>query len=146
MAAAATYYWSLGYFENGKQLEDNAFAILQTAQGQTAQLHTSWTQWKNRFTFELYGQDGFLSISGLGGSYGPETLTIGQRRPESGPPVMEEMVFEGPDQSWQLEWEDFVGAIREGRQPLSNGEDALGTMQVIAAFYESAAGGQAVAL
>lgn len=146
LATAGTYYWSLGSFEDGRQLEDNAFAMLQTAQGQTAQLHTSWTQWKNRFSFELFGQKGYLTINGLGGSYGVETLTVGKRRPESGPPIIEEFVFDGPDSSWQLEWTDFVGAIRDGHQPLAHGEDALRTMEVIAAFYESASTGQSVGL
>jgi predicted dehydrogenase len=142
LASSATYYWSLGSFGDGRQLEDNAFAILQTPHGQIAQLHTSWTQWKNRFSFEVFGQDGFLSIEGLGGSYGAETLTVGRRRPESGPPILETFTFEGPDNSWQLEWSDFIGAVRDGHEPLSSGEDALGTMAVIAAFYKSASSGE----
>ena len=77
-------------------LEDNAFALLRTAAGQTAQFHTSWTQWKNRFSFEVYGRDGYLRIEGLGGSYGPETLTIGRRRPEGGAPLEETVRVSGP--------------------------------------------------
>jgi len=146
LATAGTYYWSLGSFENGRQLEDNAFAMLQTEQGQIAQLHTSWTQWKNRFSFEIFGQKGYFSIDGLGGSYGVETLTLGRRRPESGPPIIEEFVFKGPDDSWKLEWTDFSNAILNGGQPLSNGDDALRTMEVIGAFYESTASAGSVKL
>ena len=152
-----TYHWDLGFFspqtmhyasldKNNPQLEDNAFAQLRTANGQIAQLHTSWTQWKNRFSFEVFGHDGYVRIEGLGGSYGMETLTIGKRRPESGPPVEEVIEFPGPDLSWQLEWEEFISGIREGRQPLASGEESLATMRTIAAIYESAHTGKIVHL
>lgn len=51
-------------------VDDNAFLLLKTAQGKTAFLHASCTEWKNTFSFELYGRDGKLSVEGLGGSYG----------------------------------------------------------------------------
>ena len=35
-----------------------------------AQLHASWTEWKNLFSFEVFGRIGKLEITGLGGSYG----------------------------------------------------------------------------
>lgn len=138
-ASTATYFWDLGYFEDGRRLEDNGFALLHTPAGQTAIMHTSWTQWKNRFTFELFGLDGYLIVEGLGGSYGKESLTFGRRRPESGPPIIEQFQFDGPDCSWQLEWEDFVGAIRDDHLPQSHGADGLRTMRTINAIYESAA-------
>ena len=145
-ATSGTYFWKLGEFESGLQLEDNAFALLRTGQGQVAQLHTSWTQWKNRFSFEIFGEDGFLRLEGLGGSYGTESLTYGRRRLESGPPIIEEFEFLGQDNSWRDEWEDFTSAIRTSGQPLSNGEDGLQTMRVIAAFYSSVASGEVIHL
>jgi predicted dehydrogenase len=145
-ASTATYYWDLGYFDNGRRLEDNGFALLRTPSGQTAQLHTSWTQWKNRFTLEIFGLDGYLIMEGLGGSYGVETLTWGRRRPESGPPIIEVFEFDGPDLSWQREWSDFVGALRGDYLPLSHGADGLKTMKMISAFYESAARAEEVTL
>ena len=69
---APTFYWCM-------EVEDNALALFRTVKGQVAQMHTSWTQWKNRFTFEVYGESGYLIVNGLGGSYGTETLTIGKR-------------------------------------------------------------------
>ena len=129
-----------------RQLEDNVFVLLRTADGRVAQWHTSWTQWKNRFSFEIFGQEGYLVVEGLGGSYGTETLTVGHRRPQSGPPTEELFHFPGPDLSWRAEWEEFVSAIREGRQPIANGEDGFRTMRVIAAIYESARTNQVVSL
>jgi predicted dehydrogenase len=148
-----TYYWDLGYFEATEpsstirvRLEDNAFAMLSTESGQVAQFHTSWTQWKNRFSFEVLGHDGYVRVDGLGGSYGLETLTTGYRRPESGPPHEEHTEFPGPDESWQAEWREFTAAIRERRRPLADVEDSLGTMSTIAALYEAARTGQVVSI
>lgn len=138
MATTGSYFWDLGCYEDGRPVEDNGFALLRFVDGQTAQMQVSWTQWKNRFTFEVYGKDGFVQVEGLGRSYGTEKLTLAKRRPESGPPDLEAFTFDRPDASWQREWEDFIGAIRAGRQPLSHGEDALRTMKVIAASYRSA--------
>ena len=47
-----TWFWQVA------PLEDNGFALLRTANGQIATLHTSWTQWKNLFRFEIFGRDG----------------------------------------------------------------------------------------
>jgi predicted dehydrogenase len=148
-----TYYWDLGYFEPSElstatkiRLEDNAFALLKTNSGQVVQFHTSWTQWKNKFSFEAVGRNGYVRVDGLGGSYGPEILTKGHRLPESGPPREEQFTFPGPDKSWQAEWRDFTDAIRENRRPLSDVEESLGTMDTIAALYESARTGQIVAV
>ncbi len=150
----STYFWDLGYFQPAadaahtatRQLEDNAFALLRTASSQVAQWHTSWTQWKNCFTFEVFGRDGYVYVEGLGGSYGTETLTVGRRRPESGPPDETRMEFSDPDLSWQAEWEEFTSAIRDGRQPLGNGHDGSEAMRLIAAIYQSAQSGSLVRL
>jgi len=127
-------------------VEDNVFALLRTADGRMVQFHTSWTQWKNRFAFEVFGHDGYVRVDGLGGSYGPERLEVGRRKREGGPPEVEVLEFPGPDLSWQAEWHEFTSAIREGRQPLANGEDGLQAMRLIAAIYESARTGQLVHL
>lgn len=154
----ATCFWELGHFRVGddqqpavdsgvphdgkRQLEDNAFVTLRTTGGQVAQWHSSWTQWKNRFTFEIFGRDGYVCVDGLGGSYGVETLLVGRRRRESGPPIETKREFDGPDLSWQAEWDEFVSAIHEGREPMANGNDGLEAMRLIAAVYHSAHTGQ----
>ncbi len=160
--ALGTCFWDMGYFETANdelhsvsvghpssvvpRLEDNAFVLLRTTDGRVAQLHTSWTQWKNRFSFEVFGRDGYVRVEGLGGSYGTERLEIGRRKPEGGAPHVEIVEFPGPDLSWQAEWQEFASAIREGRPPLASGEDGLQTMRVIAALYASARTGQIVPL
>ena len=76
---AHTYYWDM-------PVDDNAFMLLKTKDQRTAFLHVSCTEWKNTFSFELYGRSGKLQVDGLGGSYGIERLTWDKMLPEMGPP------------------------------------------------------------
>jgi len=140
----STYSWDM-------EVEDNVFALFRTSKGKIASMHTSWTQWKNRFTFELFGEAGYLIVEGLGGSYGVETLTVGKRRKErgvrseeecvkysGGAPDEETIIYDGPDISWQEEWKDFTAAIRDHREPMGNGQDGLEANRMIDAVYRSA--------
>ena len=135
-----TYFWDIG------SLEDNAFGLFRTSKGQIASLHASWTQWKNIFSFEIFGQDGYLIINGLGGSYGEQRLTVGTRLPESGSPEEQHFEFPGQDNSWYEEWKEFVSAIREDREPDGNGYDALQAMKMVYAVYEAEETGRLVKL
>jgi predicted dehydrogenase len=104
-----TFCWDMA------PLDDNAFILAETAAGRAASLHISLTQWKNRFRFELYGQTGFLSVEGRGGSYGPQTLTWCRERPKGQAPPMEQFRFDEHrdafDYSLECEWRDFLEAI-----------------------------------
>ena len=134
LAMTPRWFWDIA------PLEDNAFVLLRTAGGQVASLHTSWTEWRNRFSFEVFGRDGYLQAEGLGGSYGQPALTIGRRRPESGPPDEEQLVFEG-DPSWDEDWEDFLDAIELGRPPEVGPEEGLEVMRLVDAVYAAAGRG-----
>ena len=126
-------------------LEDNGFAILRYEGGATAMFHTSWTQWKNLFSLEIFGTAGELIIDGIGGSYGTERLTIHRRRPEGGAPETSEQIFEGPDDSWSLEWQDFLGALN-GEPFLGTAADGVAVMSALDAIYRSATEQRAVTL
>ena len=128
-----TAAWPIG------DLEDNGFAILEYSSGVVATLHTSWTQWKNLFSLELFGLNGALVVEGLGRSYGPESLTRHLRLPEGGVPETASWTFEGPDESWSLEWDAFVRAALDG-EPLSpTPHDGVAVMTALDALYRSAA-------
>lgn len=130
-----------------REVEDNAFGLFRTAIGQVASLHASWTQWKNLFSFEVFGRDGYVLVEGLGGSYGAERLVVGRRLPaSSGPPDERSVEFPDPDASWQKEWEEFVAAIREERQPLGSGHDAWEALKMVQAIYDSQRTGTVVRL
>jgi len=112
--------------------------LFKFSNGAIASFHTSWTQWKNLFSFEIYGQKGSLTIDGLGKSYGVERLTITLRKPEGGVPDVEELVFDQPDQSWELEWQDLISAIETHSPYLGTPAEGVGAMQMLHALYQSA--------
>jgi predicted dehydrogenase len=138
-AFAETRFWNIG------PLEDNAFALYRTPAGAVASIHSSLTQWKNLFSFELYGRDGYIAVEGLGGGYGTERAIFGKR--DFAAPFAEEVVeYRGEDRSWQEEWKEFVAAIEERREPLGSARDGLEAMRLVFAAYEAAKAGRTVEL
>jgi len=127
-AAAPTYFWDIA-------VDDNCFLALQSAAGQLAWLHASWTEWKNIFSFEITGRVGKLAIEGLGGSYGVERLAFYRMRPEMGPPETETWEYPSEDQSWRAEFADFAAAIQERRQPCGDINDAIANLEIIGQVY-----------
>jgi predicted dehydrogenase len=126
--------------------EDNVFALLRSKGGALAQLHASWTEWKNAFRFEVFGERGYLRVSGLGGSYGPESLCLGVREMLGEVPREQIFEFPGPDESLLREWEAFVRAVLDGRELESDGFDALRTMLLVEAIYRAAREGRTAQL
>lgn len=126
---AKTYFWDM-------PVDDNAFLNLRTPTDQTAWLHVSCTEWKNTFSFEIYGRDGKLHIEGLGGSYGLERLHHYRMLPEMGPP--ETTFFEYPqgDQSWRMEVEAFIEDIRTDRAADPGLADAAAALRVVETIYK----------
>jgi predicted dehydrogenase len=124
----ATYFWDM-------PVDDNAFLSLRTAQGQTAWLHVSCSEWKNLFSFEIYGRNGKLQIDGLGGSYGPERLTYYKMLPQMGPPETSVWEYPGGDDSWRLEMEAFLEDIRLNRIPVPGLKEARAALEVVEYIY-----------
>jgi predicted dehydrogenase len=125
-----TYYWDM-------PVDDNAFLSLRTATGQTAWLHVSCSEWKNLFSFEIYGRDGKLQIDGLGGSYGLERLTFYKMLPEMGPPETTTMDFPDGDKSWSLEMQAFLEDIQQMRTPVPGLKEARAALEVVEKIYGS---------
>ena len=125
---ASTLFWEM-------PVDDNAFLSLRTAKGQTAWLHVSCTEWKNIFSFEIYGKNAKLHIEGLGGSYGIERLYYYKMLPQMGPP--ETTIWEYPrgDDSWKLELQEFVKDIKEARTPKPGLAEARITLRVTDEIY-----------
>jgi predicted dehydrogenase len=131
-AYTTTSYWPIA------PAEDNVFAFLRTNDGRVASLHASWTNWKNVFSFEVFGEKGFLSVSGLGGHYGVERLCWGDRHTIGAKPEEHWFDYDGPDRSLEEEWKDFLDCIATGRRPSSSGEESLRTLQLAEAIYQAA--------
>jgi predicted dehydrogenase len=125
---ATTYFWKM-------PVDDNAFMTLRTAQGQTAFLHVSCTEWKNLFSLEIYGRNGKVAIDGLGGSYGLERLAHYRMLPEMGPPETFIREYPGADRSWQVELAEFLADVEQHREPSAGLEAARRALVVAEEIY-----------
>ncbi|MEI6713451.1 MAG: Gfo/Idh/MocA family oxidoreductase [Verrucomicrobiota bacterium] len=126
---------SLHYFKE-QPLDDGGMALFRCENGATASLHTTLVEWKNLFSFEIFGEEGYVQINGLGGSYGEQSLTYGRR--DFHAPFQDTVThFRGADPTWKLEWENFVEAIQSGKEPSGSGADGLAAMRVALAAYDS---------
>jgi predicted dehydrogenase len=125
-----TFFWDM-------PVEDNGFLLLRTARDKAAWLQVSCTEWKNMFSFEIYGRLGKLQIDGLGGSYGVERLSHYRMLPQMGPPETTIWEYPGEDLSWELELQDFEDAVRGQRTGAPGLNDALATLEVVETIYRT---------
>ncbi len=125
---AHTYFWDM-------PVDDNGFMLLKTAKKQAAFLHASCTEWKNLFSMEIYGRDGKLEISGLGGSYGVERLTHYRMLAQMGPPETTSWEYPMADDSWAVELQEFCQDIALSRQPSAGLDDALAALKIVQQIY-----------
>jgi predicted dehydrogenase len=132
------------YFSN-QPLDESGMVLVRMTSGGTASLHTSLTNWKNLFSFEVFGEDGYVHAEGLGASYGVETLSIGKR--DFNAPFQDHVIqYRSGDNSWRDEWNEFKAAIREQRAPLGDGRDGYEALRLALAAYDSEKTGQYVKL
>jgi predicted dehydrogenase len=130
-----TAYWDT-------PLEDNAFALLRNDKGCIAMLHSSATQWKHRFTLEIFMEDGYVIVDGMPSgtrSYRDEWVIEGRKHrgfAVGNPP--EQATFCNTDPSWQAELAEFVDCIRR-RQPVRHGtsKDAYEAMRLVFGIYDA---------
>lgn len=126
---AGRWFWDM-------PVEDNAFLLLRTAEKKVAFMHCSCSEWKNLFSFEVFGRDGKLDVQGLGGSYGLEQLTHYRMLPEMGPPETVSWGYPRGDDSWAAELADFYQDVALGRQPAPGLSDAMAALRVVERIYE----------
>jgi predicted dehydrogenase len=126
---AHTFFWDM-------PVDDNAFLILRTRDDRAAFLHVSCTEWKNLFSFEIFGSMGKLQVDGLGGSYGVERLTFYRMLPEMGPPETTSWEYPGGDNSWALEFAEFLRDIEHHRAPSAGLVEARDALQIVQKVYQ----------
>jgi predicted dehydrogenase len=127
-AATPNYFWEM-------PVEDNVFMSLKNNEGGIAFLQASCTEWKNMFSLEIYGKTGKIEISGLGRSYGVETITLHRMLPEMGPPISETWNFPEPDNSWEVEMGEFVDDLKSGTSKSDNLDSSLEVLRLIGEIY-----------
>lgn len=117
------------------EVEDNAYLGLRIAGGGFAWLQASWTEWKNLFSFEVALHDAKLEISGLGGSYGTERLTLYEMLPEMGPPRTTSWEWPFADGSWGRELADVASSIAGGETAGAGIDDAIAALEIVENAY-----------
>src|SRR5262249_21134218 len=125
---AHTYFWRM-------PVDDNAFMLLKTPSDQAAFLHVSCTEWKNLFSFEIYGTQAKLHAEGLGGDYAIERRTLYRRTPGMGHPDTTTGEYPGGASSGAVEFEEFLEDIRLGPQPAASLADARAALAVVEELY-----------
>ena len=120
-------------------VEDNAYALMRTADGKVAMLHSSASQWRHRFNLEITLTMGALTMNGIlsgSKSYGAETLTIARTSGDDVGDPKEEVRRYEVDTSWTDEVAEFIEAIRTDT-PITDGtsDEALRTMQLVYRIY-----------
>ena len=129
-AELRTDYWDM-------EVEDNAFVALRPLSGGFAWLHASWTEWRNLFSFEIALRTAKIAISGLGGSYGQERLTLHEMSQELGPPMESSWAWPPQDDSWGKEMKDVIAAI-EGRPCVgADVDDGIAALRIVREAYEA---------
>jgi predicted dehydrogenase len=123
-----TYFWDM-------PVEDNGFLLLRTGANQVAFLHASCTEWKNMFSFEIYGRNAKLHVEGLGGSYGVERLYFYRMLAQMGPPETTIWEYPGDDTSWAREFQTFSGFIECGKTPEPGLREAIAALTVVEEVY-----------
>jgi predicted dehydrogenase len=120
-------------------IEDNAYALMRTADGKVAMLHSSATHWRHRFRLDISLEKGAINLSGIlsgSKSYGAEKLCVAwSAEHENGDPK-EVTTRYNEDNSWALEIAEFSDAIF-GVIELRHGtvEDAYKTMELVYRIY-----------
>ena len=127
------YFWKKG-------IEDNVFLILKTNSNQVIQLHTSWTEWKNSFRFELYMKKSKILIDGIGKSYGEQRLVFYNMNKSMKPPVIKEYKFKSNDNSWRKETMEFINSIKQKRFLNESLDDCIKLNKLILSAYKKNAG------
>lgn len=124
----------------GYDVEDNAYALMRTADGIVGMLNSSATQWRHRFNLDINLERGSVILGGLltgTKSYGAETLTVAivDHANDNGDPK-EQVTRYNRDPSWELEISQFADCVLKGA-PIEHGTsaDAFNTMKLVSQIY-----------
>jgi predicted dehydrogenase len=116
-------------------VEDNVFLDLRTTDNRTAWLHSSYTDWKNVFSFEIAFREAKLEIEGIGRNFGFRRLYCHRRPPGWGPPVTTTFEFPGDDFSWKAEIANFREDIALQRIPVPGLKEGIRALEIIEEIY-----------
>jgi predicted dehydrogenase len=122
-------------------VEDNAYALMRTADDVIAMLHSSATQWRHRFNLDLTLSRGAIVLTGILSStksYGAETITVIYKGENDAGDPREQTTRYNRDNSWRDEVFAFADTILTDT-PVTSGSslEALRTMELVYRIYQS---------
>ena len=126
----ANYFWKTN-------LDDNCFISLKNNKNNFSFLHSSSTEWKNKFIFEIFCKKGKIEIFGLGKSYGKEKLILYKMSKNMGIPKKKEYKFTNAasNRSWTTEINDFYDSIVKSKPCYPNLNDVYNNLKIIDKIY-----------
>jgi predicted dehydrogenase len=123
-------------------VDDFSIAFIRFENGATAEMEISWASHHHHDehrVLQVYGTDGGARRDLVGYSGGPHDLTVYKRRFGA----FEDTAISKPPAVPSVQ-EDFLDAIREGREPSCSAEHGLTTMMILDALYRSSETGKEV--
>lgn len=124
-----------------KDIEDNAFIILENNKKQTASLHSTLTQWRHLFAIEIFFERGFAVLNGLktsSGKYGQEILSYcrnAKKPPEIKWLKINRQKFK-TDNSFSIETNYFLDKIKKKQKiKICNLNEAIYLMKLMKQIY-----------
>lgn len=133
----SSLYWKL-------DIEDNVFAIFRNSEtGMAASLHSTMSQWRHLFSFEVFLEKGYMVLNGLktaSGTYGDEVLSIAKNRTTAPAATWEdeERITYHSESFWRSEIDHFMDAIvRDKPIEIGGVNEALALMKMVDKVYEN---------
>jgi predicted dehydrogenase len=117
-----------------KNVDDNSILILKNKKNQFSLFHVSCTEWKNKFSVEIFCEIGKIEINGIGGSYGQETLKIYKMGKKLGKPKLKKYTYK-KNLSWKNQMIEFNKEIISNCKIKTNLLDALENLKIIKKAY-----------
>ena len=115
-------------------VEDTASGVFKTKDGKTASIFCSWRLLSGYFFFELNGSEGYVNVDGRFDTHGGDKIFWSTKK--DGKFYSEDFSHIKPN-SYQLEIDNFVNNLKNGKPCSPNANDALEVMRMIKFIYEN---------
>ena len=115
-------------------VEDTASGVFKTQDGKTASIFCSWRLLSGYFFFELNGSEGYVNVDGRFDTHGGDKIFWSTKK--DGKFYSEDFSHIKPN-SYQLEIDNFVNNLKNGKPCSPNAKDALEVMRMIKFIYEN---------
>lgn len=115
-------------------VEDTASGVFKTKDGKTASIFCSWRLLSGYFFFELNGSEGYVNVDGRFDTHGGDKIFWSTKK--DGKFYSEDFSHIKPN-SYQLEIDNFVNNLKNGKPCSPNAKDALEVMRMIKFIYEN---------